>query len=170
MIEKDSITLPWTMTSHSVAETRKIAEMLTHLVMPEGVMLLTGELGSGKTTMIQAMAASLACRGSVKSPTFDLLHIYDCNAARIYHVDLYRIRNADELSVLDLPYPGEDHALVLAEWGELLESWYPQHFHLTCEYQGSQSRRFYLDAKGEDYFRRWEQWARIQITERETKG
>lgn len=158
MSEKDSNTLPWTVMSHSVTETRKIADILTRLILPSAVVLLSGDLGSGKTTLIQAIAASLGYRGAVKSPTFDLVHVYECDAVRIYHVDLYRVQSADELSVLDLPYAGEDRTLVLAEWGDMLAPWYPDHFHLTCESCGSLCRRFRLDAQGEAYYRRWEKW------------
>ncbi len=170
MTEKDSITLPWTVTSHSMDETRYIAASLTQLVLPGAVVLLRGEMGSGKTTLIQAMAESLDCPVKVKSPTFDLVHIYDCGAVRIYHVDLYRVQNADELSILDLPYADEGGSLVLAEWGDLLAPFYPEHFHLTCESLGPQCRRFRLDALGKAYQRRWKNWVRTQMTKKGTEA
>ncbi|SMC05440.1 Threonylcarbamoyl adenosine biosynthesis protein TsaE [Sulfobacillus thermosulfidooxidans DSM 9293] len=168
MNEKDSITSPWIRTSDNLEQTQKLAKSLIELLRPSGVMLFAGDLGTGKTTMIQAMLWHLGYKGSVKSPTFDLLHLYEFYPFRVYHVDLYRLSSPDELAVLDLPEPGEENTMILVEWGEMLTTLYPDYFQLTCEACGDTCRRFTLEAHGETVQQRYATWlSRHSISEKE---
>jgi tRNA threonylcarbamoyladenosine biosynthesis protein TsaE len=84
---------------------------------PGSVLWLTGELGSGKTTFVQALAeAAGADRAS--SPTFSLVNEYECPSGVIYHADCYRLKSVDE--ALDLDFPGilRSALLLLIEWPE----------------------------------------------------
>lgn len=90
--------------------------------------LLEGELGAGKThfarALIQEMLAGVGLKEDVPSPTYTLVQIYDAGSLQIWHVDLYRLRNADELVELGLEEAfGE--ALILIEWPDRLGAMAP---------------------------------------------
>ena len=88
---------------------------------PPAVVGLSGELGTGKTTLVRAIARGLGVRGSVTSPSFALVHRYDGAAGAVYHVDAYRLRPGDESR--DLGFDdmlSEPTAVVLLEWPERL--------------------------------------------------
>ena len=99
----------------------RIAEMLT----PPMVVVLRGEVGAGKTTLVKGIAAALgaAAEDEVTSPTFTLVHEYEGRAVRLFHLDLYRLETEEQIAVLGLDeMAGYANALVLVEWGERFES------------------------------------------------
>jgi tRNA threonylcarbamoyladenosine biosynthesis protein TsaE len=90
-----------------------------------GVVLLTGNLGAGKTTLAKGIVSGLAAAPAdeVSSPTFTLIHEY--GNGRVYHVDLYRLEEPRELATLGLDELFERDALVLIEWGERFARFLP---------------------------------------------
>lgn len=102
-------------------ETIACGHALARQFAPAELVLLRGELGAGKTTLVKGIAEGLgaAARDEVTSPTFTLIHEYRGPDITIYHVDLYRIEGERELGTLGLDElihsPG---SLVLVEWGE----------------------------------------------------
>jgi tRNA threonylcarbamoyladenosine biosynthesis protein TsaE len=88
--------------SHSPEETRKVAHMLAARLKAGDVVALHGELGSGKTCLVQGLAEALGVERAVNSPTFTLISEYTGNGLRLYHIDLYRIRDALEAAALGL--------------------------------------------------------------------
>ena len=109
--------------THSQAETiaagRTIAK---HLVAPK-LVLLRGDLGAGKTTLVKGIADALeaAAPDEVTSPTFTLVHEYRGPHTTVYHLDLYRIESERELATVGLE-DLRDGSLVLVEWGEKFPS------------------------------------------------
>ena len=109
--------------THSEAETitagRTIAK---HLVAPK-LVLLRGDLGAGKTTLVKGIADALeaAAPDEVTSPTFTLVHEYRGPHTTVYHLDLYRIESERELATVGLE-DLRDGSLVLVEWGEKFPS------------------------------------------------
>jgi tRNA threonylcarbamoyladenosine biosynthesis protein TsaE len=105
--------------THSPEETMNLGRELAKEVQPPCVVLLEGELGSGKTTLVKGILASLASvpEDEVTSPSFTLVHEYGPEG-KIYHVDLYRIEGARELATLGLDDLLSPDAIVLIEWGE----------------------------------------------------
>ncbi len=93
------------------------ARELWHELPRGAVVWLTGELGSGKTTFVQALA-EVAGADRASSPTFSLVNEYECPSGVIYHADCYRLKSVDE--ALDLDFPGilRSAFLVLIEWPE----------------------------------------------------
>jgi tRNA threonylcarbamoyladenosine biosynthesis protein TsaE len=88
---------------------------------PPAVVGISGELGTGKTTLVRAIATALGVTQPVTSPTFALVHRYDGDAATIYHVDAYRLTSPAEAADLGLDDMLRDHrAVVLVEWPERL--------------------------------------------------
>ena len=100
-------------TIHNFA--KKITPLLKYKLV-----FLEGELGSGKTTLIKQFCKELGFKNQVKSPTFPLLNIYKNNEKNIYHADLYRLKNIDEINELGFYELVESNNWFFVEWPELL--------------------------------------------------
>jgi tRNA threonylcarbamoyladenosine biosynthesis protein TsaE len=107
-------------TTHSAEETIAFGRTLAELLAPPKLVLLRGDLGAGKTTLVKGIAAAFeaAAEEDVTSPTFTLVHEYRGPRANLYHVDLYRIDTPRELETLGLDDLRSDNSLLLIEWGE----------------------------------------------------
>lgn len=107
-------------TTHSTEETIAFGRTLTDLLTPPKLVLLRGDLGAGKTTLVKGIAAAFeaASEEDVTSPTFTLVHEYRGPRATIYHIDLYRIDTQRELDTLALDDLRSDDSILLIEWGE----------------------------------------------------
>jgi tRNA threonylcarbamoyladenosine biosynthesis protein TsaE len=112
--------------TRSVAGTLAIAERIAETLMPAPrLVILRGDLGAGKTTLVKGIAATLGAADpeEVTSPTFTLVHEYQGRKLRLYHLDLYRLETERELATLGLEEMVESpDALVLVEWGEKFPS------------------------------------------------
>jgi tRNA threonylcarbamoyladenosine biosynthesis protein TsaE len=107
-------------TTHSAEETIAFGRTLTELLAPPKLVLLRGDLGAGKTTLVKGIAAAFeaAAEEDVTSPTFTLVHEYRGPRANLYHIDLYRIDTLRELETLGLDDLRSDNSILLIEWGE----------------------------------------------------
>jgi tRNA threonylcarbamoyladenosine biosynthesis protein TsaE len=103
----------------SEEETRALGHQLAASLPARSLVLLIGELGTGKTTLTKGIVEGLGTAGAedVSSPTFTLIHEYG-DPVRVYHVDLYRLDTAEEVRRLGLEDIFEQPAIVLVEWGE----------------------------------------------------
>jgi len=82
------------------------------------LILLTGDIGMGKTTLARGLIGALGCTGRVKSPTFTLVEPYEMQGSKLYHFDFYRIENPDELDFIGLDEMLQETAIKLVEWPE----------------------------------------------------
>jgi tRNA threonylcarbamoyladenosine biosynthesis protein TsaE len=108
-------------TTQSPEETIAFGRTLTDLLTPPKLVLLRGNLGAGKTTLVKGIAAAFeaAEEEDVTSPTFTLIHEYRGPRANLYHIDLYRIDTQRELETLGLDdLQAEPDSILLIEWGE----------------------------------------------------
>src|SRR4051794_30222887 len=107
-------------TTNSPEETIALGRELASLLTPPKVVLLRGDLGAGKTTLVKGIAEGFhaASQEDVTSPTFTLIHEYRGPAATLYHIDLYRIDTLRELETLGLDDLMTDNSVLLIEWGE----------------------------------------------------
>jgi tRNA threonylcarbamoyladenosine biosynthesis protein TsaE len=98
-------------------ETVALGEQIAADLPSKAVVLLIGNLGAGKTTLAKGIVRGLGAAGAdeVSSPTFTLIHEY---GDRVYHIDLYRLDTAAEVSTLGLDEIFDRDAVVLVEWGE----------------------------------------------------
>lgn len=108
------------MITQSAEETVTFGRTLASLLLPPKMVLLRGDLGAGKTTLVKGIAAAheAAAEEDVTSPTFTLVHEYRGPRANLYHIDLYRIDTLRELETLGLDDMRSDNSILLIEWGE----------------------------------------------------
>jgi tRNA threonylcarbamoyladenosine biosynthesis protein TsaE len=109
------------------AEGTKVAgEEFADLLRKGDVVLLTGQLGAGKTTFVQGVARGLGVSDRVTSPTFTMVREHQCanerGIATLHHADVYRVSSVGEVSDLALGELVEESAVALVEWGELASS------------------------------------------------
>ena len=114
--------------THSGADTIEVGRQLVALLNPPQLLLLRGELGTGKTTLVKGIAQALdaAETDEVTSPTFTLLHEYEGvrngQPVKLYHLDVYRLESERQLETLGLDDLLTPDALVVVEWGEKFKS------------------------------------------------
>ena len=111
--------------TRSVEGTLALGETLAEILKPPMLVILRGEVGAGKTTLVKGIAAALgaAVEEDVTSPTFTLVHEYESAKVHLFHLDLYRLETEEQIAVLGLEEMlAEPNALVLVEWGERFES------------------------------------------------
>jgi len=108
------------LTTHSPEETIAFGRTLAITLAPPKLVLLRGELGAGKTTLVKGIAEAFhaASEEDVTSPTFTLVHEYRGPEANLYHIDLYRVDTPRELETLGLDDLTSENSILLIEWGE----------------------------------------------------
>lgn len=139
----------------SAARTRAVAAALEPLLEPGDVVLLSGDLGAGKTVFTQGLAAALGVAEQVTSPTFTLAQSFE-GRLRLHHLDVYRLENLGELLDLDLPELLDDDAVVCVEWGEVVIPELPRDFlHLRIQLadldEGVDVRIFDIELVGQSW-------------------
>ncbi len=107
-------------TTTSPEETIALGRELAASLAPPKLVLLRGDLGAGKTTLVKGIAQGFraASEEDVTSPTFTLVHEYRGPSATLYHIDLYRVDTQRELETLGLDDLISEHSILLIEWGE----------------------------------------------------
>ena len=110
--------------TRSEAGTLALGELMTELLLAPKLVVLRGELGMGKTTLVKGMAAALgASADEVTSPTFTLVHEYVGRKTRLVHIDLYRLEGERELEGIGLwELVDRPDTLVMVEWGDRFAS------------------------------------------------
>lgn len=111
--------------TRSVEGTLALAERIAEMLPAPKLVILRGEVGAGKTTLVKGVASALgaATEDDVTSPTFTIVHEYEGTKVRLFHLDLYRLEAEEQIAVLGLDeMAGYDNALVLVEWGDRFES------------------------------------------------
>jgi tRNA threonylcarbamoyladenosine biosynthesis protein TsaE len=109
----------------SVVETRALAGALAELARAGDLLLLSGDLGAGKTAFAQGFGRGLGIAEPITSPTFTLAREYQGTRLRLHHLDVYRMEAMAEVFDVDLPDLLDDEAVVLVEWGEAIASAVP---------------------------------------------
>jgi tRNA threonylcarbamoyladenosine biosynthesis protein TsaE len=136
--------------THSPEETIAFGRALAAGLNPPCLVLLKGDLGSGKTTLAKGIVAGLgaAKEEEVTSPTFTLVHEYGGDR-RVFHVDLYRVEDSRELATLGLEELWSGDAIVIVEWGEKLWDNAPApRVTIQLEYTSSEERRITVERPG----------------------
>lgn len=133
------------------AATLQLGAALGQVLGPGSVLLLEGELGSGKTTLTQGLGQGLGLQDTIDSPTFTLVNEYLEGKVPLYHFDLYRL-DAAEAAALAIETYWEatevDPGIVVIEWAERLPYRPPTYLQLTLIYDPSSGRQAILSAIG----------------------
>src|SRR5687768_1363109 len=109
------------------------------------VVTLSGELGAGKTTLVQAICSGYGVTDQVTSPTYALVHEYSSSRSVVFHIDLYRLESEAQLTNIGWDEIVNGDALVLVEWPERAGKRLPPHVPIALEYEpGDASRRILL--------------------------
>lgn len=130
--------------THSPEETIAFGRTLAPMLAPPKLVLLRGDLGAGKTTLVKGIAAGFdaAQEDDVTSPTFTLIHEYRGPKATLYHIDLYRIDRQRELDTLALDDLRDDNTILLIEWGEKFARFRNERdFEISLEQESETERR-----------------------------
>ena len=127
-------------------ELRAWGEELGRAATPPLLITLTGELGTGKTTLAQSICLGYGVSEEVTSPTYALVHQYSAPRTAVFHIDLYRIESPDQLTNIGWDEIVVSRALILVEWPERAGSRLPDdHLPLDLDYMpGDPARRILL--------------------------
>jgi len=123
----------------SLADTNAIAASLAELARPGDLIVLSGEMGAGKTAFAKGFGAALGVTEPITSPTFTLVHTYDIpsgqghGAKALHHADLYRLDRTTEIADLALEELAEYQGIVLVEWGDVAEALFGDHLMVYLE-------------------------------------
>lgn len=138
-------------TTHSADETIALGRSLAPTLKSARMIVLRGDLGAGKTTLVKGIAEGLqaASQDDVTSPTFTLIHEYRGPEVSLFHVDLYRIDTPRELDTLGLDELfSEDGNLVLLEWGEKFQRFEQEcDVYISIEHRGDRERKVIVKKK-----------------------
>ena len=93
-------------------------ERLGRAIQPPLVITIEGDLGAGKTTLTRAICRGYGVTGDVTSPTFTIVHEYEGARSKVFHLDLYRLKEPHELEMIGWDEMVQDKALVIVEWPE----------------------------------------------------
>jgi tRNA threonylcarbamoyladenosine biosynthesis protein TsaE len=142
----------FTFISHSPVETQRLGSVLGRLLEGHELICLEGELGTGKTTLIQAVGRAQGVVTPITSPTFTLVNEYQGQKGKLYHVDLYRLNSPEEIvqAGIDSYFYGD--GICLLEWAEKAQSILPAQFlYLTLTHAGNDQRHVNVKSKGDSY-------------------
>lgn len=123
----------------SLPDTNAIAASLAELARPGDLIVLSGEMGAGKTAFAKGFGAALGVTEPITSPTFTLVHTYDISSGRghgakaLHHADLYRLDRTTEIADLALEELAEYHGIVLVEWGDVADALFGDHLVVHLE-------------------------------------
>jgi tRNA threonylcarbamoyladenosine biosynthesis protein TsaE len=137
-------------TTHSAEETIAFGRTLTRLLAPPKLVLLRGDLGAGKTTLIKGIASAFdaASEADVTSPTFTLVHEYRSPTANLYHIDLYRVDTPRQLETLGLDDLIAEDSILLIEWGEKFSRFVrDRDVEITLERVGENDRKIQVTSR-----------------------
>jgi tRNA threonylcarbamoyladenosine biosynthesis protein TsaE len=104
----------------SVDETRDLAAAVSVLAEPGDVVILSGDLGAGKTAFVQGFGRGLGVDERITSPTFTLVHVYESGRLPVHHLDVYRLDQLSEALDLGLAEMLDEGGVVLIEWGDAI--------------------------------------------------
>lgn len=130
-----------TFISHSPAETESLGETWGREAKHGLVIALSGDLGAGKTQLVKGIARGLGIGGRVHSPTFTLVNIYNGGRLTLYHLDLYRLETAEQISSAGLEEYFRPEGVAVIEWAE---RWFDQVHPSSSDFDATSSPSAYV--------------------------
>lgn len=142
--------------SKSENDTKNFAKSLASHLKNKDIIVLTGDLGSGKTKFVEGILSYFGLENEISSPTFTIVNEYQKNDINIYHFDVYRLEDSSEFYEIG----GEEYfekGICLIEWGELIEDALPKEYvHITFSRDDNDENIRILDI--DTNLKRWENY------------
>ena len=137
--------------SHSPEQTQQIGALLGKNAQPGDVVLLIGELGSGKTCLTQGIARGLQITEYTSSPTFVLIREYH-GRIPLFHIDLYRLECVDEIIELGIEDYLYDEGICVVEWADKYPGFFlPEHLTIRIDYISEYERKLNFETENKRY-------------------
>jgi tRNA threonylcarbamoyladenosine biosynthesis protein TsaE len=149
--------------SETADRTREVGQALASMLQPHDTVVLTGDLGAGKTTLVQGIGRGLGVEDHVASPTFTLVREYT-GRLDIAHVDVYRLERMQDVLELALDELGGPERVLLIEWGDAVSDLLPEdrlRVELTTERSDAETRRIVMTPQGRSWAVRWERLEQV---------
>ena len=136
--------------------TRELGQALAPLLRPRDTVVLTGDLGAGKTTLVQGIGRGLGVEDHVASPTFTLVREY-AGRLDVAHVDVYRLERVQDVVDLGLDELGGPDRVLIVEWGDAVEDLLPaDRLRVELTSSDDDARMLRIGAQGRSWAERWE--------------
>ena len=136
--------------TNSSEETLEFAKRLSEKVKKSDVVTLEGDLGAGKTTFTKGLAKGLGIKRNVNSPTFTIIKEYKGGRLPLYHMDVYRLEDADEDLGFDEYFHGD--GITVVEWAHLIEDQLPsERLDIKILYVNDSTRKIMMTPYGSHY-------------------
>lgn len=144
----------------SLKDTAYLAEVLAAHLRPRDMIVLAGDMGSGKTTFTQFFGQALGITEPITSPTFNLLHNYGSGRMALHHADLYRLERTGELADLGLDELQDLGGVIVVEWGDIVGNGLGDaliiRFSHPTDVEAINSRRVEIEVRGQQWLSRWQ--------------
>jgi len=151
------------MAADSPDATRQVAAGIATLVRRGDVILLSGEMGSGKTVFVQGFGRAVGVDEPITSPTFTLVHTYSTGRLPLHHADLYRLDHLSEVADLALGELAEGDGILVVEWGDAAVDFVGDHLGVVFERSPTDDDRRILTVRavGSAWETRWNKLATV---------
>ena len=140
--------------SNSTEETKRIAKKFAALLLKGDIVVLTGELGAGKTKFVEGFLEHYGLEDEISSPTFNIINEYTSDQINIYHFDVYRLEDSDEFYAIG----GDEYfekGICLIEWGEKFKEILPKEYiHVTINKDSSDENKRIINFKVTDNYKK----------------
>jgi tRNA threonylcarbamoyladenosine biosynthesis protein TsaE len=141
--------------------TRDVGAAIADLLQPRDTVLLTGDLGAGKTTLVQGLARGLGVEDHVVSPTFTLVKEY-AGRLDVAHVDIYRLERVQDVVDLGLDELGGPDRVLVVEWGDAIQDLLPEdRLRVELTTGSADDRRIVITPQGRAWAARWERLEQV---------
>ncbi len=140
--------------SHSPQQTKRVGIRIGALIKPGDILCLEGDLGSGKTTLVQGIAQGWGTADLVTSPTYVIVNEYSHpSGVKLFHLDAYRIQGGFEAEILDIDLLLQRGPLII-EWAERIKKILPpEHLWIAMRWMGAEQRHLTFNPAGSRYER-----------------
>lgn len=133
--------------TNSNVETMNIGLRLSEVLLPGSVLLLTGDLGAGKTTLVRGLAKGLGIKEVVQSPTFNIMKVYLKAEKPLIHIDAYRLADINDDIGLD-EYIGYESGITVIEWPDYIKNLIPDNaISISIKHKGNDVREITINSE-----------------------
>lgn len=133
--------------TNSNVETMNIGLRLSEVLLPGSVLLLTGDLGAGKTTLVRGLAKGLGIKEVVQSPTFNIMKVYLKAEKPLIHIDAYRLADINDDIGLD-EYIGYESGITVIEWPDYIQNLIPDNaISISIKHKGNDVREITINSE-----------------------